>query len=204
MQSISDKVYSFILSHKRGWVFTSADITNRFVADDANKSLSMLHKEGKIRRLARGLYDYPKYSEFLEKELSPEFDKAAEAFARKFNWRIIPTGDTALNILGISTQVPGRYVYYSDGPTKKYSIGDFYDIEFKKKSLKETGFKHKESGIIVQAIKSIGKGKVTKSDLKAMQKFIGDDKCRKILNDTSSTTLWIYEYIKDICRADNV
>ena len=55
--------------------------------------------------MARGIYDYPKYSELLKKQLSPDIEQVSRAYARKFNWKIEVSGESALNILGLSTQV---------------------------------------------------------------------------------------------------
>ena len=92
----------------------------------------------------------------MQQNLSPNIDKVAHAYARKFNWYIQPSGDTALNLLGLSTQVPGRYVYLSNGPNKSYQILNT-TLEFKHRSLKESGFKYDVSVIIVQALKTLGK-----------------------------------------------
>jgi hypothetical protein len=145
------------------------------------------------------MYDYPKYSELLGQELSPDFDQVAQAFARKFNWRIQPGGDAALNLLGLSTQVPGKYVYLSDGPNRSYTIGN-YKLEFKKTALKEIGFKHRESGIIVQALKSLGRERVTSEVLDKIRKELDAEMCPKILKDTKTVTGWVYDCIKEICR----
>jgi integrase len=70
----------------------------------------------------RGIYDYPRFSKLLDQSLSPDIDQVARALARKFRWCIQPTGATALNFLGLSTQVPARAVYLSDGPDRVYQI----------------------------------------------------------------------------------
>jgi hypothetical protein len=154
---------------------------------------------GKIRRVYRGVYDYPKYSEFLQQELSPDYDQVAQAFARKFNWRIQPSGDAALNLLGISTQVPGQLVYLSDGPNRKYEIGN-YTLEFRKSTLKDVGFKYRESGLVVQALKALGQERVDDAVIAMLRKQLDEVVCRRVLKDTVAATGWVYETIKRICR----
>lgn len=199
MQHTENKILSRIYGHGRGWAFFAKDFAAEFGSDNIDKALSELTKQRKIRRVCRGMYDYPKYSDLLSQELSPDFDQVARAFARKFNWRIQPTGDTALNLLGLSTQVPGKYIYLSDGPNRSYAIGN-YQLEFKKTVLKEIGFKHRESGIIVQALKSLGKERVTSAVLDKIHKEIDADLYPKILKDTKTVTGWVYDCIKEICR----
>ena len=199
MQPIESKVLYRIYGRGMGWVFYSGDFVDEFPRNNIDKALSVLTKRGKIRRICRGMYDYPKYSELLRQELSPDFDQVARAFARKFNWRMLPSGDAALNLLGLSTQVPGRFVYLSDGPNRRYAIGN-YTLEFKKTVLKDIGFQHRESGLVVQAIKALGKERINNTIIAEIRKQLDDKKCRQILADTKTVTGWIYDYLKQICR----
>lgn len=198
--NLYDKVFYFISGHGRGWSFSSADLIHKFSRQEIDNTLSDLVKKEKIRRVSRGIYDYPKYSELLQKKLSPDIDQVAQAYARKFNWKIEVSGESALNILGLSTQVVGQYIYLSNGPNKKYSLNDSTLLEFKKSSLKNIGFKHKESSLIVQALRALGKDRVTNQVINTIREQIEPNKFQKILNDTSSATVWIYETIKVICK----
>ena len=137
------EVFYFISGHGRGWAFSSNDLIHKFSRQEIDNTLSDLVAQGKIRRVARGIYDYPRYSELLEQELSPDIEQVAHAYARKFNWLIEASGDTALNILGLSTQVVANYIYLSNGSSKKYEILGNIVIQFKKSALKNIGFKPK-------------------------------------------------------------
>jgi len=198
MQSINKKAISRIYGRGRGWAFSPNDFVDEFSRDQIDNALSELCREGKVRRVCRGIYDYPKFSELLQQNLSPDFDQVAQAFARKFNWRIQPTGDAALNLLGLSTQVPGRLVYLSDGPNRQYDIGN-YTLEFRKSALKDIGFKYRESGLIVQALKSLGKERVGESVIATLRGQLNDTACKRVLKDTVTATGWVYEAIKRIC-----
>ena len=202
MNSIDNKILSRIYGRGRGFSFSSFDFINEFPINNIDKSLSTLTKEKKIRRISRGLYDYPKYSKLLEKELSPDIEQVAFAIARKFNWRIEISGESALNILGLSTQIQGKYLYLSDGTNKKFTLLDNISLEFKKSSLKNIGFKYKESSLIVQALKSLGKNHIDDTIIEKIQKQIDSKMYGKILKDTQTSTVWIYEIIKKICKED--
>ena len=199
MQPINNKILSRIYGHGRGWAFFPNEFVGEFDRRQIDNALSDLSAEGKIRRVCRGVYDYPRYSELLKQELSPDFDQVARAFARKFNWRIQPTGDAALNLLGLSTQVPGKYIYLSDGPNHCYAIGS-YKLEFKKTALKEIGFKYRESGIVVQALKALGKERISAELLDKIRKEFDSNLYPKILKETKTVTGWVYDCIKEICR----
>lgn len=196
-----EKALFFIAGHRRGWVFSSNDLTGVFTRSEADDCLKYLTKTGRIRRISRGLYDYPKYSDLLKQELSPDIDQAARAFARKFNWKIEISGDSALNILGLSTQIEAKYIYLSDGPNRTYDIIGT-KLEFKKSALKEIGFKHKESSLIVQALKATGKDRINSEIINKIRNKIDPKKYGKILAETRSAKIWIYETIKKICRED--
>jgi len=198
MQSIEDKIVSRIYGRGRGWSFTPNDFVGEFARANIDKALSMLVKQGKIRRVCRGVYDYPKYSDLMQQYLSPDFDQVAQAWARKFNWRIQPTGDAALNLLGLSTQVPGRPMYLSDGPSRSYKI-DSFTLEFKNAALKDVGFKYRESGLVVQALKALGRERITDGAIDSIRSQL-DAKIRKrVLNETVTATGWVFDAIKKIC-----
>jgi hypothetical protein len=141
--------------------------------------------------------------DFLSKELSPDIDQVACAYARKFNWRIEISGDSALNYFGLSTQIPGAYIYLSDGASKSYDIMGT-TLKFKKSQLKNIGFKHSESSLIVQALSALGKEHITDNVIKRIREQIDPKKYEKILTDTQSSTVCIYESVKVICHKDNV
>ena len=201
MSDLYNKAFYFIAGHGRGWAFSSSDLMQKFSRQQADNILSDFVKQGKIRRVCRGVYDYPKYSKLLNKVLSPDIDQVARAFARKFNWTIEVSGNSALNILGLSTQVEAKYIYLSNGKTKKYQIMNM-TLEFKKSSLKNIGFKYQESSLIVQALKTLGKDRIDDNIINTIRDKIDSIKYTKILNDTRTTTVWIYETIKKICEVN--
>jgi len=195
MQSVDDKVISRVYGWGRGCSFFLNDFSDLASGDAIRKSLSRLEQSQQIRRVLRGVYDYPKFSKKLNKSLSPDIQQVAFALARKFNWRISPTGDTALNILGLSTQVPGRYVYLCNGTNRSYQIGEL-TLEFKKTALKEIGFKYQESDLLVQAIKALGKERLSDDVIDRLRTQFDNKQRDWILKDTKLTTTWIYDVIK--------
>ena len=133
--------------------------------------------------------------------LAPDLDQVARALARKFNWRIQPSGDAALNSLGLSTQVPGRWVYLSDGPDREYSVGN-NALAFKKTALKDVGFKYLESGLVVQALKALGRDRVDSTVVEKIRAQLSSKDRKRILKDTRSVTGWVYESVKQICQGN--
>jgi hypothetical protein len=198
MQPLDQKIISRIYGRGRGWAFTKTDFVSEFGETNIHQALSGLSRAGTIRRVCHGVYDYPRYSELLDQALSPDIDQVAQALARKFNWRIQPSGDTALNLLGFSTQVPGKWLYLSDGPSRQYNIGQQV-LSFRKSALKDTGLKLRESGLMVQAIKSLGKERIDPQIIEALRQWLDPKLRARVLRDTRMVTGWIYETLKQVC-----
>ncbi len=198
MQSIEYKVVSRIYGKGRGWAFSQKDFASIGDRNSIDQALYKLNKKNKIRRVIRGIYDYPKYNKNLDLQLSPDIDHVAQAIARKHGWRIQPTGSASLNILGISTQVPSKYIYKTDSANNTYTIGKA-TVFFKKEALKEIAFKYHESSIIVQALKSLGQNHITPSVIDTIKMWIPPNMKSKILQDTKTVSTWIHEIIFQIC-----
>lgn len=199
MNNIIESIFYYIAGHGRGWAFSSSDLLGRCNRQQADHALSELTRQGRIRRVARGIYDYPAHSELLNQTLSPDMDQVARAYARKNNWRIEISGEAALNLLGLSTQVPGTYLYLSDGPSRRYDILG-QTLEFKKSTLKNIGFKYRESSLLVQSIKALGKAHVDERTIAAMRDYITLGRRARILKDTRSATNWVYAIIQQVCE----
>jgi hypothetical protein len=198
MQAIEQKILSRIYGHGRGWAFTKTDFVAGFGEANIHQALSSLARAGTIRRVCHGVYEYPLYSELLGQPLSPDLDQVAQALARKFNWRIQPSGDAVLNLLGLSTQVPARWIYLSDGPGREYAVGNV-SLVFRKSALKDAGFKRRESGLLVQAFKALGRERVDTAVLTHLRAWLPLAQRKAVLLETRAVTGWIYLLIKQVC-----
>jgi hypothetical protein len=200
MNRIEKSVLYRIRSRGRGWSFTRNDFSDLGARSTLGSVIHRLEKKGKIRRILDGLYDYPRFNPLLgEAPLSPDIDQVAQTLARKFGWRIQPSGSLAQNLLGISAQVPARAVYLSDGPNRSYSIGKT-KLTFKHTALKETGFKRKESQLLVQALKSLGSTNVTPTVISKIRRWMPKSMWNKVLKDTQTATGWVRAVIQNIAK----
>jgi hypothetical protein len=199
MQSIENKTSSRIYGNQRGWAFSKVDFLDLGSDADIRKALSELAVKGTIRRVIRGIYDYPRISQLLNTEMGPDLDQLARALARRSGWRLQPSENTALNLLGLSTQVPAQSVYLSDGPSKTYEIGK-QQLVFKKRTLKESVFKHKESELVVQALKALGRERIDDEILKKLANTWSPTIWKKILRDTKTAPAWVCDMILNISK----
>ena len=198
MEAIESKIYRRIRGKGCLWAFSDSDFWDIAPRDSIRQSLVRLLKEGKIRRLRHGLYDYPKFSEFLNEQVSPDLGRVAQALARKFGWRIQPSGDTALNFLGLSTQVAGKTVYLSDGPDREYLIGK-QSLIFQKTLLKHAALKYPESALVVQALEALSQDRFTTEIAKKIRSRFNVAVLKRILLDARCVKGWIYDCIRVIC-----
>ena len=113
------------------------------------------------------------------------------------NWRIIPDGDMCLNMLGLSTQVPARYVFLSDGPYKIYEI-DGKIIEFRHRAPKNYP-KDEFSAMVVQSIKAQTRDHCDQDFIRKLSQAIPIEKRDSLIENTSNTSVWIKDVIRKAC-----
>jgi hypothetical protein len=156
--SVPDRVMKRARSSGRGSVFTPYDFLNIAGRASIDQALSRLAKTGKLRRLARGLYDFPKLHPKLG-PLSPAPDDVARAMARETGSRVQIAGAQAANDLGLSTQVPARNSYLTDGPSRRVVLGKRV-IDLRHASPKHLIAPGSAAGTVVQALRHIGPQRV--------------------------------------------
>ena len=123
--NIQDKIADRLHRQGRGKVFTPKDFLDLGSREAVDQALSRLTKAALVQRLGRGLYCDPQVNERLGIVISPDVDEIADALARQTGSRIAPSGATAANRLGLSTQVPAKPVYFTDGRSRQVKVGNF-------------------------------------------------------------------------------
>lgn len=182
-----------------GSSFIISDFTDIAEYKTAQKTLERLANQGEIRKTSWGLYDKPAYSELVHEYAAPDITSIATTIARNYNWTIVPSGIHALNILGLSTQVPYTYEYISDGPYRSYCI-DGVSLKFYHRTNKEISGLSYKNALIIQAIKAIGKDKITDNDRMNISNLLTNDEKELLLKEARFTTAWIYKELKQICQ----
>ena len=197
-QSLENKTIARIYGHSRGWAFSQKDFSDIGGRSSIDWVLYNLEGKGTIRRVIRGIYDYPRTGKLIKGKLGPEIQEVAQAIARKHGWTIQPSGETALNVFELSTQVPGRYLFFSDGPNRSYMVENL-SLEFRKGPLKDIRIRSNEGILLVQALKALGKEQIGKKTIAALRDKISPKNREKIVKETKYVTDWIYDAIKKIC-----
>ena len=201
VSSSANIIKTRIMNSPDGSVFTTVDFADVIENSRVGVILSRLEEDGVIRRVMRGIYAKPVYNDFLKEYIAPSPSLVAEALARNFGWTIVPCGDTALNILGLSTQVPAAWSYVSDGTYKEYTY-DNTTIKFKRTTNKEISKLSYKTALIVQALKALGKDNIDDTIINKLKNDLTNEEKTTALLEAKATTSWIYEYIKQICKGD--
>ena len=194
-EKISDKINDFD-SHK---VFFANDFLDVASNATVRQILKRLADEDKIKRVIDGFYYNPRYSELIGEYEAVSIHELALAIARKYNWNIAPYNSTALNLLGLSTQVPTHYKYISSGRYKEYKIGDTI-LEFKKVNPGEIANMSLKTATVIQAIKSLGKESINDQVIQKIRENLTEKEKLDLMNESKSVPSWIYEVIREICE----
>jgi hypothetical protein len=204
MQTATDNILLKLKGLGDGAVFTPKDFLDVAERGMVDVTLKNLLAEGKVRRLARGLYDLPRQSGLLRTQLSPDVDAVAQAIARRFRWRIVPSGAHAANLLSLSTQVPAKAVYLADGidRTKTFTV-DSRTLIFKAARPKDFGGSGNPiSALVIQALRHLGKEGVTLDVIATLRTRLPDEARQEFLSDARYASDWIYTAAKTIARRD--
>jgi hypothetical protein len=193
------KIRNRIIQSKIGTVFVPSDFKDIAGRNAIKMALSRLCEEQIVRRVMRGVYEYPEYSDLLQEFVVPFPDKVAKALARNYGWTIVPFGDTALNLLGLSTQVPNVWLYVSDGVYKTYEYDNIL-LKFKHTTNKEiTGISYK-TALVIQALKTLGNDNVTDKVVIKLSNSLSTDEKKALILEAKYATAWIYEVLKQISK----
>ncbi len=188
-QSIDSKVVSMIYGMKRGWVFTTTNFLDLGNRTAVAKTLERLADSDTIRRLARGLYDYPEKHPVLG-ELPANYERIAQALAGRDSLKIQPSGAYAANLLGLTDQVPARIVFLTDGNNRTVQVKN-QQIVLKRTTPKNMATTGKVSGLVIQALRYLGKDRVDDKIIGILKKRLtGDDK-HQLMRDLRYAPAWI-------------
>jgi Family of unknown function (DUF6088) len=155
-----------IRAKRPGWIFTPkqfSQLGNRAAVDQA---LSRLSRTGEIRRLARGIYEFPKIHPKIG-VLSPSPEAIAHAVAERTGSRIMVSGAKAANILGLSTQVPIQNLFLTEGPSRTVRVGH-QTVSLRHVAPSKLLGAGTEAGIVLQAVRSYGQKRIREIPVEAL------------------------------------
>lgn len=187
-------VKSRIYGNKRGWVFTPKHFQDLGTDAAIDSTLRRMKATGTIRQLARGLYDYPVQDPVLG-AVTPSIDAIARALVVRDGIRLQPSGDYALNTLGLSGQVPSRVVFLTDGPARKVRIGK-REIILQHTTPRNMATAGRKSGTIIQALRHLGRSRTDANTINTIRRSISDADRSVISKDIRYAPAWIADILR--------
>jgi hypothetical protein len=166
-----------------------------------NQSLARLARQGTIQRVGRGLYAWPRFSALLQESVPPSIDALAHAWARRNRLRIVPFGAYAANLLGLSTQVPAKYVYYTNGRTQRVRLGGA-EVQFLNRGPKTMEVKGQLAAHIIQALRYLGKRRVTPAVVARLRQLAGPEDRADLRRASDSAAEWMRPILQGVIREE--
>jgi hypothetical protein len=197
-QSIDSKVLASIIRRGRGSVFVPADFLHLGSREAIGIALYRLARQGTIRRLARGVYDFPKEHPVLG-PLAPSAEDIARALAGRDHTRLQPAGAYAANALGLSEQVPAKAVFLTDGPARTVKIGPT-TIQLRRTTPRNMAAAGRLSGLLIQALRELGKEHITPERRAHLKRTLPADKRRELLKDIRLAPAWMHPIFRELAE----
>ncbi|PID72688.1 MAG: hypothetical protein CSB34_00940 [Desulfobulbus propionicus] len=194
--NVDNKIVSRIYGYGRGWVFTPNHFKDLGSRDAIASALKRHKQSGLIRQLARGVYDYPQTDPDLG-PLEPTNEEIAKALAGRDATRLQPSGAYAANLLGLSTQVPTKIVYLTDGRSRTVQIGK-RQISLKQTTPRNMATAGKISGLVIQALRYLGKKNVDLEVIDILRKKVSAEDHKQLMKDIRYAPAWIADIFHDL------
>ncbi|MEP7005202.1 MAG: DUF6088 family protein [Sphingomonas bacterium] len=201
MSAMADKIMKRIRGKGRGWVFTPRHFLDFGTRGAVDMAISRLAQSGAIRRIGRGLYDYPRLHDTLG-VLSPDTASLADAIATQSGDRLAPSGAAAANRLGLSTQVPARASYATSGRTRvKNAAGRSFTLRHSRTPVLDNG--SDTANAVLQALAQLGKARVDADTIQRLAARVDDSDMKQLLQARPSMPGWMGDVILKIGTAHN-
>ena len=198
--SIDSRILASIRSRGSGAVFVPADFLDIGSREAVDLALHRLVRQGVIRRLARGVYDFPREHPVLG-PLAPSAETVARALAGRDRTRLQPAGAYAANALGLSEQVPAKAVFLTDGPARTVKIGST-TIQLRRTTPRNMEAAGRLSGLLTQALRELGQDHVTQARRDHLKRTIPAEKRRELLKDIRLAPAWMHPIFRELAEED--
>lgn len=190
--SIEDQIENRIHKAKEGAIFFADDFSDIGSQSAIHTTLHRMGKRKMLSRVSHGIYAKPKVSELLNQEILPSAEKVAIAIAKRDKAKLLPSGSYAQYALGLSTQIPLKLVYYTDGKARTIKVGN-RTILFKRTTPKNLALKGEIGRLAVQALRDIGSDNVTPQEEEKIIELLKKEDVKDLKHDIALAPQWIAE-----------
>jgi Family of unknown function (DUF6088) len=205
MQGIAEKILARVRGHGRGrWVCTSKDFLDLGSRDAVDQALSRLVKQDILRRVGRGLYDYPRISKILQRPAPPDVDEIVAALARRDNISILPDGIVAAHNLGLTNAVPAQHSYITDGSSRTLHIGK-RTLKLRHVSTRLMAWKNRPGAPVVRALYWLGKNIADDREVvDTLQKRLSPDIKADLIDGIKLLPAWMIPMVRQVNNQEGV
>lgn len=199
-RSVYDKLKRQIEKRPPGAVFVTREFLELGSRAAVDEALSRLAREGVIRRLRRGLYDFPRLHPVLG-PVPADPDQIAAALARKTGSRLQSAGGLAANVLGLSTQVPARAVYLTDGRRRSVQVGG-QTIELRHAAPRSLAGAGRTEGTVIQALRYLGPEQITTEVIELLRQTLTAREKAALRREAFNAPGWLVPTLQEIARPE--
>jgi hypothetical protein len=200
MDNLQDHILIHMRRHGPNGVFTPKDFLDLGSRDAVDQALLRLVRQGGLQRLARGLYHFPRINSRFNIVVPPDADQIADALGRQTGSRVVPSGAVAANRFGLTTQVPAKPVYFTDGNSRQVRVGDMV-FQMKHASPRDFPPSSRTSALVLQALRYLGKDAVDNNVIATIRRALSARQRNDLLRDGRFATDWIADTIRRIAAA---
>ena len=199
MSAMADKIMKRVRAKGRGWVFTPKHFIDFGTRGSVDMALSRLAQAGEIRRIGRGLYDYPRLHDKLG-ALTPDADMIAQAVSAQSGDRLAPSAAATANRLGLSTQVPARTSYATTGRTR-VSKAAGRSVTLKHSRAPVLGHASEAANGVVQFLAGLGRDKVDADAISQLAARLDGKDVQALLKGRTQMPGWMGDVVLKIGAA---
>lgn len=186
-----------ILSSENDTIFFRNDFP-QYHPESVGRVLTDLTDNGELVRIASGIYVKPRMSRFGP--IMPSIEHVVKAISIRDKAQILPSGETALNALGLSTQVPMSYSFLTTGSARKLTIGK-REVTLKRGVPRNFAYKTQLIALVVQALRCLGKPNISPREVGRIQKMIMKEPDKQaLISDVQIMPAWMKRIIKPMIK----
>lgn len=199
METVEHDILQRLTKRGRGRIFFAQEFYNLWPESTVRFSLSNLAADGQIARLARGVFCYPRLSEHGMKMILPDTDEIAQAIARKTHVRIVPFGDQAAYLVGLTGVQFSSTTYLTDGAPRRIRLSNGRTIEFRHTSeMRIFAFQSRKMQLISNAVRALGKENVKIPEREALKWYLDSVTPQEFEADIQLCPEWVRDILLDL------
>lgn len=198
-KKIEDQIVALLTKSGRSRIFFAQEFYDFWPDSSVRFALSNLNVEGKIARLARGVFYYPELSQYGMKMILPDVDTIAHAIADKTKVRIVPYGDQAAYLIGLTSIQISSSTYLTDGAPRKIHLANGRTIEFRHTSeMRIFAFSNRKMQLLSNAMRAFGRGNIRIEEKEILKWQLDSVPLADFESDIQLCPEWVRDILLDL------